>query len=99
MSDKCLFIGYPKKTKRYYFYLTKEQKMFVSNRTIFLKKIFFRERTNASKIKLDKVHEVEESAYTESNLIEKSNSESVEASLRRSDRVPHQLDRYNDFLV
>ena len=28
--DKYLFIGYPKKTKGYYFYLAAEQKMFVS---------------------------------------------------------------------
>ena len=29
--DRCLFIGYPKETKRYYFYLAAEQKMFVSS--------------------------------------------------------------------
>ena len=27
-SDKCYFIGYPKETKGYYFYLVDEQKVF-----------------------------------------------------------------------
>ena len=29
-SDKYLFIGYPKETKGYYFYLSDEQKVFIS---------------------------------------------------------------------
>ena len=57
--DKYLFIGYPKETKGYYFYLTEEQKVFISSRIIFLKKKFFGEETNASKIELGEVHEVE----------------------------------------
>ena len=36
--DKCLFVEYPKETKGYYFYLTDEQKVFVSNRAVFLEK-------------------------------------------------------------
>ena len=34
-SDRCLFIGYSKKTKGYYFYFAVEQKVFVSSRTSF----------------------------------------------------------------
>ena len=37
-SDKCLFIGYPKEIKGYYFYLADEQKVFISNKTVFLEK-------------------------------------------------------------
>ena len=37
-SDKYNFIGYPKKTKGYYFYLADEQKVFVSLRAVFLGK-------------------------------------------------------------
>ena len=37
-SDKYIFVGYPKETKRYYFYLSDEQKVFVSLRAVFLKK-------------------------------------------------------------
>ena len=29
---RCLFVGYPKKTKGYYFYHTAEQKVFISSR-------------------------------------------------------------------
>ena len=42
-SDRCLFVGYPKKTKGYYFYLVVEQKVFVSSRIVFLEKEFLSE--------------------------------------------------------
>ena len=54
-SDKCNFIGYPKETKGYYFYLADEQKVFVSLKAIFLEKKFLGEGTVASKVKLDEV--------------------------------------------
>ena len=53
--DKCLFVWYLKETKRYYFYLIDEQKVFVSLRAIFLKKEFLREETSGPKVELDKV--------------------------------------------
>ena len=86
-SDKCLFVGYPKKIKGYYFYLTEEQKVFINNRTVFLKREFFSGGTDATKIEFGKVREVRKLAYTELDLIGESNSESVEAPLRRSNRV------------
>ena len=76
--------------------------MFVSNRAVFLKKKFLDEGTNASKIELDEVRSVEESTQSskpiESDLIRSNLKPIVETSLRRSDRVPHQPDRYYDFL-
>ena len=54
-SDRCLFMGYPKETKGYYFYHTEEQRLFVSNRAIFLEKEFLGERTVASKVELGEV--------------------------------------------
>ena len=54
-SNKYLFIGYPKKIKRYYFPFADKQKVFVSNRDVFLEKEFLGEGTNISKIKLDEV--------------------------------------------
>ena len=51
------FIRYPKGIKGYYFYFADEQKVFVSNRTVFLEKEFLGEGTNASKVELDKVKE------------------------------------------
>ena len=98
-SDRCLFIGYPKKTKRYYFYLVAEQKVFVSSRTVFLEKEFLGEEANACKIELDEVHEVKGPTHTELDSIGESNLKSIEAPLRRSGRVPHQPDKYYDFLI
>ena len=37
--------------------------------------------------------------HTELSLVGESNPELVEAPLRRSSRVPHQSDRYYDFLI
>ena len=37
-SDKCLFVGYPKETRGYYFYNLSEQKVFVSKHATFLEK-------------------------------------------------------------
>ena len=34
-SDKCLFVGYPKETKGYYFYNSSENKVFVARNAIF----------------------------------------------------------------
>ena len=59
-SDKYYFVGYPKKTKRYYFYLADEQKVFVSFKIVFLEKNFLSEGTNTSKVELDEVRLVEE---------------------------------------
>ena len=101
--DKCLFIGYLKETKGYYFYLSNEQKVFVSNRAVFLEKKFFREETNASKIELDEVRSVEEPIQSSKSIksdLTRSNSKSVvEISLRSFDRVPYQSDRYYGFLI
>ena len=35
-SDKCYFVGYPKETMGYYFYLPSEDKVFVARNTMFL---------------------------------------------------------------
>ena len=89
-SDKCSFVGYPKKIRGYYFYYTNEQKMFVSNRMVFLENKFLMKRTNITKIELDEVRQVKELTQTseniESNLIRSNSEPIVEASLRRSDR-------------
>ena len=86
-SDRCLFVGYPKKTKGYYFYLTVEQKVFVSSWTVFLEKKFLGEGANACKIELDEVHVVEGLRHIELDSIGGSNPEPLEAPLRRSNGV------------
>ena len=101
-SDRCLFVGYPKESKGYYFYLPEEQKLFVGLKATFLEKEFLGEGTKASKVELREVQQIEEPTHsrtaTESALI-KSNPESTEDPIRRSDRVPCQSDRYYGFLV
>ena len=63
---------------------------------VFLEKEFLVERTNTSKIKLDEVRSVEEptqsSKSIKSDLIRSNPKPIVETSIRRSGRVPHQLD-------
>ena len=98
-SDKCYFIGYPKETKGYYFYLADEQKVFVSLEAIFLEKKFLGEGTVAAKIELGKVQPVKEHVHSK-DITESAVSEShLKSTSRRSDIVPHQSDRYYSFLI
>ena len=84
-SNKYYFIGYPKETKGYYFYLADEQKVFVSLKVIFLEKEFLGEGTVASKVELDEVRQVEkltQVAEPEPNLIRSDPAPIVQAPLR-----------------
>ena len=54
-SDKCLFIGYPKKTRGYQFYNTLEQRLFVSKHVVFLEKQFLLREDSGSKVELNEV--------------------------------------------
>ena len=37
-SEKCIFVGYPKETRGYYFYNRSENKVFVARNDVFLEK-------------------------------------------------------------
>ena len=54
-SDRCKFVGHPKKTNRYYFYHPTKQKVFVSRHTIFLKNKFIQEEDNGRNIEFMQV--------------------------------------------
>ena len=41
--DKCLFVGYPKETKAYYFYIPSKNKVFVARNGVFLEREFISE--------------------------------------------------------
>ena len=43
-SDICLFVGYPKGTRGYYFYNPQDKKIFVSTNVIFLEDKYIEER-------------------------------------------------------
>ena len=54
-ADKCVFIGYPKETVGYTFYLRSEGKVFVSKNGSFLEKEFLSKELSGRKIGLDEV--------------------------------------------
>ena len=56
-SDKCLFVGYPKETKGYYFYIPFENKVFVARNGVFLEREFISKRVSGSKTSLEEVQE------------------------------------------
>ena len=56
-SDKCLFLGYPKETKGYYFYIPSENKVFVACNGAFLEREFISKRVSGSKTSLEEVQE------------------------------------------
>ncbi|KAI5409779.1 hypothetical protein KIW84_055291 [Lathyrus oleraceus] len=48
-SNKCLFVGYPKETRGYYFYNPSEGKVFVARTGVFLEKDFISKGTSGRK--------------------------------------------------
>ena len=54
-SDKCLFMGYPKETKGYYFYNASENKVFVARNGVFLEREFISKRTSGSTVQLEEI--------------------------------------------
>ena len=87
-SDKCLFVGYPKESKGYYFYLPEEQKLFIRLRAIFLEKEFLGERTVASKIELGEVQLVGEPACSKDIVELAMIGSHPKPTFRRSGSVP-----------
>ena len=49
-TEKCLFVGYPKETKGYYFYDPNENKVFVARKAVFLEKEFIFKKNSGSKV-------------------------------------------------
>ena len=56
-ADKHIFIGYPKVTVGYTFYLRSEDKLFVAKNGSFLEKEFLSKELSGRKIELDEVVE------------------------------------------
>src|SRR6516162_1537027 len=52
-SDKCLFVGYPKETKGYYFYHPQDNKVIVVLHAVFLEREFINVMNNGRKVELD----------------------------------------------
>ena len=75
--------------------------MFVSMRATFLEKEYLIGSAKAN-VELNEVRQEEVPLYSETTIelaLIGSDPEPIEEPLRRSSRVPHQLDRYFNFLV
>ena len=56
-SDKCVFVGYPKETKGYYFYMPSEHKVFVARTGVFLEREYLSKRNSGSNVELEEIQE------------------------------------------
>ena len=56
-SEKCLFIGYPKETKGYYFYNASKNKVFVARNDKFLEREFISKGTSGSTVQLEEIQD------------------------------------------
>jgi hypothetical protein len=102
-ADKCVFIGYPKETIGYAFYLRSEGKVFVTKNGSFLEKEFLSKELSGTKIELDEVVEpllqpvsseaqkdvsvTPTSVEEEANDIDHEDSDQVTIEPRRSTRI------------
>ncbi|KAK8547631.1 hypothetical protein V6N12_031765 [Hibiscus sabdariffa] len=100
-SHKCIFVGYPKETKGYYFFNPKENKMFVARTGVFLEKEFLSSKMHRRNIELEEVQQqqVTEPDVEQTPQIVEENSTNLETQpLRRSTRERHEPERFG-FLV
>ena len=63
-AEKCVFIGYPKETIGYTFYLRSEGKIFVAKNGSFLEKEFLSKEVSGRKVELDEVLPLEPESST-----------------------------------
>ena len=56
-SNKCLFMGYPKETKGYYFYNASENKVFVARNGVFMEREHISKGTSGSRVQLEEIQE------------------------------------------
>ena len=100
-SDKCLFVGYPKETKGYYFYNPIENKVFVARNGVFLEREFIYKGTSGSKVQLKEVREPQDNielhvnTHSQQTIVD---TPPIAQNLCRSDRIRHEPERYG-FLV
>ena len=101
-SDMFLFVGYPKETKGYYFYIPSENKVFVARNGVFLEREFISKRVSGSKTSLEEVQEPQVSIEPSMEILQDSQpvveSTSSAQGLRRSNKIHHEPKRYG-FLI
>ena len=77
-SDKYNFVGYPKKTKGYFFYNPLEQKVFVLRNATFLENEILSERSRGRRIELGKAQELQIDSDRLDDVEQMSNAVGVE---------------------
>lgn len=87
-SDKCLFIGYPKEGREYYFYNHNENKVFVA-RGVFLEKDFISKKSSGSNILLEEVREEQQTDVNQTTLEAEEHGFAIQA--RVSDAVEEEM--------
>ncbi|KAK9043238.1 hypothetical protein V6N11_071585 [Hibiscus sabdariffa] len=97
-SQKCTFVGYPKETKAYYFYI--ENKVFVARTRVFLEKEFLTNQGKGRNIELKEVQQqvIEPEVEEVFQAVEENSTDLETQPLRRSTRECHEPERYG-FLV
>ncbi|KAK2404463.1 secreted RxLR effector protein [Trifolium repens] len=99
-SDKCLFVGYPKETRGYYFYNPSEGKVFVARTGVFLEREFISKGISGRSVELEEIqeppiigHTLEEHEQQPQDVVEEQPAQ-VEQIQRRSNRMRHEPERY-----
>ena len=54
-SERCIFVGYPKETKGYYFFNPTKKKIFVAQTGVFLEREFVSRKGSGKKIELEEI--------------------------------------------
>ncbi len=101
-STVCLFVGYPKETKGYYFYSQAENKVFVARKAVFLEKEFLLKKDSGSKVELGEIQvpqaPIEDGLEMGSSSQPVVEQEPITQEPRRSGRVRQEIERYG-FLI
>jgi hypothetical protein len=69
-SDKCFFVGYPRKTKGYYFYNKAEGKVFVARNGVFMEKEFLSKGVSGSKVQPKEIQETPKNVSSSTDPIQ-----------------------------
>lgn len=98
-SDKGRFIGYPKESMGYSFYLQSEQNVIVSRHAIFLEKEFVQEGGAGKEIVLKEMVSNEQTISLEQSEQAIQSEPTITELPRRSSRISQAPTKYRDFIM
>ncbi|WP_375651326.1 hypothetical protein, partial [Bartonella sp. OT172YNZD] len=90
----CLFVGYPKGTRAYYFYSPQERKVFVSANATFLEEEYIRDHKSRSEIVLKELLDTSNSRVESEDVITTSDT-NVESDQRLPSKHQQVVHRCN----